>query len=135
MLATWLLVAAWPAGAGAIQATPPAASVATSQSAVDLGDSFIYQVTVEGATDAKPPTLPPSDAWDAEYMGVHVTLNGLRGLLAPFLAVGLYQWLQSLGHAPWIFLVCTVVNVIGALGFVLLRRDRRRRATVVATAG
>jgi MFS family permease len=72
---------------------------------------------------------------DAEYMGVHVTLNGLRGLLAPFLAVGLYQWLQSRGHAPWIFLICTVVNVIGALGFVLLRRDRRRRATVVATAG
>jgi hypothetical protein len=71
---------------------------------------------------------------DAEYMGVHVTLNGLRGLLAPFLAVGLYQWLQSLGHAPWIFLICTVVNVIGAAGFVLLRRDRRRRATVVATA-
>jgi hypothetical protein len=69
MLATWLLVAAWPAGAGAIQATPPAASVATSQSAVDLGDSFVYQITVEGATDAKPPTLPPSDAWDAEYMG------------------------------------------------------------------
>ncbi len=55
--------------ARANQPESPTASVATSQSTVDLGDSFVYQVTVEGATDVKPPTLPPSDAWDAEYMG------------------------------------------------------------------
>lgn len=69
MLATWLLATAWPATAVASRADTPTASVATSQSLVDLGDSFVYQVTVEGATDVKPPALPPSDAWDAEYMG------------------------------------------------------------------
>ncbi len=69
MLAVWLLAAAWPATVAAGQRDTPTASVATSQSAVDLGDSFVYQVTVEGATDVKPPALPPSDAWDAEYMG------------------------------------------------------------------
>ena len=32
---------------------------------------------------------------DSQYMGVHVTLTGIRGLMAPFLAVGIYQLLDS----------------------------------------
>ncbi len=71
---------------------------------------------------------------DAEYMGVHVTLNGMRGLVAPFLAVGLYEWLKDLHAAPWAFFVCFLVNAVGAWGFVRLRRDRKRhrRATLVS---
>jgi len=73
---------------------------------------------------------------DAEYMAVHVTLNGLRGLIAPFLAVGLYEGLRRLDLAPWTFFACTLVNVVGVWGFMRLRRERRHRpATVVAASG
>jgi len=73
---------------------------------------------------------------DAEYMAVHVTLNGLRGLIAPFLAVGMYESLKVWNLTPWTFFICTLVNAIGAWGFVSLRRRRRHRhATLVATAG
>ncbi|MCE9620523.1 MAG: MFS transporter [Planctomycetes bacterium] len=71
---------------------------------------------------------------DAEYMGVHVTLNGIRGLIAPFLAVGLYEWLKGMHAGSWAFFVCFVVNAIGAWGFVAMRRDRKRhrKATLVS---
>src|SRR5262249_20503672 len=36
---------------------------------------------------------PPHRA--SEYMGVHVTLNGVRGVLAPILAVSIYQSLRA----------------------------------------
>lgn len=65
---------------------------------------------------------------DALYMSVHVTLNGIRGVIAPFLAVGLYKWLGTHGWAPWTFGICFVVNVIGALGFVRHWRDMERAA-------
>jgi hypothetical protein len=72
---------------------------------------------------------------DAEYMAVHVTLNGIRGLIAPFLAVGLYEGLKAWGLAPWTFFVCTLINVVGAWGFVMLRKARRRPvATLVAAS-
>ena len=71
---------------------------------------------------------------DAEYMAVHVTLNGLRGLVAPFLAVGLYEGLRAWGGTPWTFMVCTLVNVAGAWGFVALRRSRRHRAATLVAA-
>jgi MFS family permease len=72
---------------------------------------------------------------DAEYMAVHVTLNGIRGLAAPFLAVGLYEGLKAWNLTPWTFFVCTVVNAVGAWGFVELRKRRRSRpATLVAAA-
>ena len=45
---------------------------------------------------------------DSQYMGVHVTLTGIRGLMAPFLAVGIYQVLDSgsAGAGIWVFAVC-----------------------------
>lgn len=69
MLAACLLLTCWKSRADAAPPAPPTASAAMSQSTVDLGDSLVYQITVEGVTDVKPPTLPPSDGWDAEYMG------------------------------------------------------------------
>ncbi len=68
-LAACLLLACWAPHADASPPDSPTASVAVSQSMVDLGDSLVYQITVEGVTDVKPPTLPSSDAWEAEYMG------------------------------------------------------------------
>ena len=60
---------------------------------------------------------------DAEYMAVHVTLNGIRGVLAPLAAWGLHQWLAPRGHAPMVLVVCTVINMVGVLGFMSMRRD------------
>lgn len=69
---------------------------------------------------------------DALYMSLHVTLNGVRGVIAPFLAVVLYQQLASQGWAAWTFLVCFVINVIGVLGFEMHWRSMRRRAIAAA---
>ena len=59
---------------------------------------------------------------DADYMAVHVTLNGIRGILAPVAAWGLHQWLAPRGHAPLVLVICTVINAIGVLGFMSLRK-------------
>lgn len=61
----------------------------------------------------------------SQYMGVHVTLTGIRGLIAPFLGVGIYQMLEhwSPGSGVWTFLPCFALNFTGALGFLAMRRD------------
>ena len=65
---------------------------------------------------------------DSQYMGVHVTLTGIRGLMAPFLAVGIYQLLDSgsPGAGIWVFIVCLVLNVVGAVGFWRMAADLRK---------
>jgi hypothetical protein len=60
---------------------------------------------------------------DAEYMAVQVTLNGIRGILAPVAAWGLHQWLAPKGHAPLVLVLCTVVNAVGVIGFMSMRKD------------
>ncbi len=66
---------------------------------------------------------------DSQYMGVHITLTGIRGLMAPFLAVGIYQWFDSgaAGAGIWVFAVCLVLNVAGAMGFMMLARGMPRQ--------
>jgi len=72
---------------------------------------------------------------DAEYMAVHVTLNGIRGILAPIAAWGLHQWLAPLGHAPLVLVACTAINIVGVLGFMSMRKDVAPRAAEPAAAG
>ncbi len=60
---------------------------------------------------------------DSDYMSLHVTLNGIRGALAPFLAVALYYPMAKAGWGAWFFFVCFVVNLIGLLGFMSMKRD------------
>jgi MFS family permease len=64
----------------------------------------------------------------SEYMGVHVTLTGLRGLIAPFLAVGIWKGLEwvSPGAGAWTFAFCAGLSAIGGIGFWRLRNRRRR---------
>jgi len=62
---------------------------------------------------------------DALYMSVHVTLNGIRGVIAPFLAVALYKWLDATGVSHLTFAVCFAVNVVGVLGFASQWRTMR----------
>ncbi len=68
---------------------------------------------------------PPGKA--EQYMGVHVTLTGVRGLIAPFLAVGVYEGLESVseGSGVWVLGLCLVLCVSGAIGFILLDRHMR----------
>ncbi|MDG2200638.1 MAG: MFS transporter, partial [Phycisphaerales bacterium] len=57
------------------------------------------------------------------YMGVHVTLTGLRGLLAPPLGVLLYELLKPVNPTGSIvFCVALSFILAGAIGFVLLSR-------------
>ena len=65
----------------------------------------------------------------ALYMGVHVTLTGMRGLAAPLIGVSLYrgsEWLWP-GHGHWSLLLAVALNVSGALSFLRLRREYRAR--------
>ncbi len=69
----------------------------------------------------------------SEYMGVHVTLNGVRGLIAPIVAVAAYEALGVHNAGSWVFGISVVLCIIGALGFSHLRRrigrDGPRRET------
>ncbi|MAY75317.1 MAG: hypothetical protein CMJ31_11470 [Phycisphaerae bacterium] len=60
----------------------------------------------------------------AQYMAVHVTLTGIRGLIAPFLGVAIYGW--SVEHSPLggatLFLISAVTIATGAIGFAVLDR-------------
>ncbi|MFV2069635.1 MAG: MFS transporter [Pirellulales bacterium] len=70
----------------------------------------------------------------ALYMGIHVTLTGVRGILAPYLAiVMLYGWRADLipgltlpafsGIGPHVFLVTTTLALVAEAGFIRLSRD------------
>ena len=63
---------------------------------------------------------------DSDYMAVHVTLNGVRGLFAPMVAWALYEWLAPRGYSGIVMLICTFVNVIGVIGFIHMRRKIRK---------
>jgi hypothetical protein len=60
----------------------------------------------------------------ALYMGVHVTLTGMRGLAAPLVGVALYRGVESIwpGQGYWSLIVPVVLNVVGAFSFLRLRR-------------
>ncbi|MGP1273465.1 MAG: MFS transporter [Phycisphaerales bacterium] len=60
----------------------------------------------------------------SEYMGVHVTLTGVRGLIGPAASVSLYNWLAEHhpGTEPWAIGLCLVLVLLGAVGFVWMDR-------------
>jgi hypothetical protein len=62
------------------------------------------------------------------YMGVHVTLTGVRGAIGPPAGILIYQWLEALRPGAGIYsLVLPLVFVtIGAAGFSHMRRVMRR---------
>lgn len=72
---------------------------------------------------------PPNET--SHYMAAHVTLNGIRGLLAPFIVVGLYnlvaaRWPGAKESGVASFVPLTLSNVfslVGAIGYVGLRRQ------------
>ncbi len=62
----------------------------------------------------------------ARYMSLHVTLTGIRGLLAPALGVALYTSLLDSGcqAGPIVFYVGATLSAIGGIGFILLAKAR-----------
>ena len=57
------------------------------------------------------------------YMGIHVTLTGLRGAIAPFLGMALYAGIPSFswnGIGSNIFLVAALVSACAGIGFYRL---------------
>ena len=64
------------------------------------------------------------------YMGVHVTLTGVRGAIGPPAGIVIYQWLESWRQGSGMFsLVLPVVFITaGALGFSHMRRAMRAAA-------
>lgn len=68
------------------------------------------------------------------YMGIHVTLTGVRGVFAPFVGTLLYApWAVTLagetvrfpGLGAWAFVVITAATAVGAAMFVMLYRSTR----------
>jgi hypothetical protein len=59
------------------------------------------------------------------YMGVHVTLTGVRGAIAPPLGILFYEGLESLraGAGRYALLLPLALTVIGAMGFNHMRRE------------
>lgn len=71
------------------------------------------------------------------YMAIHVTLTGLRGLVAPFVGTFLYAtfdpaWVglhaDGRGLGPSTFILLAALSAMGAVQFVLLHRSMRGRA-------
>ncbi len=69
-----------------------------------------------------------SDDQSTLYMGIHVTLTGIRGLLAPLVGVSVYQLLESIetGAGRFVLLFPFMLTLGGAVTFVALARLRRR---------
>ncbi|MEX0885791.1 MAG: MFS transporter [Phycisphaeraceae bacterium] len=75
----------------------------------------------------------------ATYMGIHVTLTGIRGAVAPFLGMALYAGWRELsipgtpivllpafaGVGYWVFLVTTLMAAMSEVGFRTLYRAIR----------
>jgi MFS family permease len=66
----------------------------------------------------------------AAYMGIHVTLTGVRGAFAPFLGMALYLGWDSQGYIPgstgmgaWLFMLAAVLAVIAWRGFHVLQKE------------
>ena len=63
---------------------------------------------------------------DTEYMSVHVMLTGLRGVIAPYLGVLIYTSFAAHGHGGLIYAVSMGLNILGAIGFILMSRNLER---------
>ena len=64
-------------------------------------------------------------------MGLHVTLTGIRGLIAPAIGIALYTTLRHHGYnaGPIVFFVGAGLSAVGGIGFILLSNERLRTKT------
>ncbi|MCK4658249.1 MAG: hypothetical protein KAV82_01900 [Phycisphaerae bacterium] len=55
------------------------------------------------------------------YMGIHVSLTGLRGLIMPGLGILLYGWIGW-----WVWMVAVAISLLALGGYISLARDEAR---------
>ena len=61
------------------------------------------------------------------YMGIHVTLTGVRGAIAPVLGMLLYtNWGGITGDGAWVFVAAALICGLSGLGFNHLYRQMKR---------
>lgn len=67
----------------------------------------------------------------ADYLGLHVSLTGLRGLAAPLIGVWFYGLLESLepGLGSWSLLLPLALTTTGSIGFWRFHRDHARQGS------
>jgi len=60
-----------------------------------------------------------------DYMAVHVTLTGVRGLVMPLVGIALYQWLETLtlGAGQYALILPLSMTTAGAVLFVVFNRQ------------
>jgi len=70
-----------------------------------------------------------SDANAAQYMAVHVSLTGVRGIFMPLIGIGFYQLLVQYwpAMAPQALLLPLLVSAAGASWFVVLNKEHSAR--------
>ncbi len=63
-----------------------------------------------------------------DYMAIHVTLTGLRGLVMPLVGIVLYQWLDAeiLGNGKYALILPLVMTSLGASLFVIFDRQNKK---------
>ncbi|MFT5423691.1 MAG: hypothetical protein ACI89L_001479 [Phycisphaerales bacterium] len=73
---------------------------------------------------------PPEQT--TRYMGVHVTLTGLRGLICWLSGVAIYEGLERVepGAGVWVFVLSLGLTLGGAVAFVVLSRSMKRRGVI-----
>jgi hypothetical protein len=66
------------------------------------------------------------------YMGVHVTLTGVRGAIGPPVGILIYQWLESLrpGTGMYSLVIPLAFVTVGAAGFSHMRRAMKAAGQV-----
>jgi len=99
---------------------------------VSLGTAFLG-VSMAGGTLAwnlgQNSFAPPERL--GQYMGVHITLTGLRGMVAPFVGWGLYS-LPSVGHN--VFFITTALCTCAMVGYIFMERDSSSHAAKQSVA-
>ncbi len=73
----------------------------------------------------------------ADYLGLHVSLTGLRGLAAPLLGVWFYGLLETLepGLGRWALLLPLTLTTTGSIGFWRFHRDHRKKGSDPISSG
>jgi hypothetical protein len=63
-----------------------------------------------------------------DYLGLHVSLTGLRGLIAPLIGVWCYGMLEAVepGLGRWSLLLPLTVTAAGSIAFWKFHRDHQR---------
>jgi len=68
------------------------------------------------------------EARAADYLGLNISLTGLRGLLAPLVGVWLYGLLEAVspGLGPWSLFLPLTLTLAGSISFARFDRDIRK---------